>query len=262
MEKQTLLKKSNNSLKEDHYLKIYESNRFDDWDKFYLSAKSLEEVIFNKFSDNIPFMKLVGSSATGTMVRGSGDLDYAVAFKNPISNEEFLGRIKEGGLNITEVNQNKKYGYNKLCGKYHERNFVLVPMIHPNGKIETYAQDAFYHPDFINSHKLANHSKNVILMKEFFNQIGTYKEVKGIGCEMMTLYFKNFDDMLSHFANNSFLRINFSQNNHTYSTGPLIIDYPFLGGRSFTDKVTFEMYKQIQESSRDVIEDYEYLKVR
>ena len=207
-------------------------------------------------------MKLVGSSATRTMRRGEEDLDFAVAFQNPMSNEEFLSRIRETGLNITDVNQNQKYGYIKISGAHREMDFVLVPMRNPNGHTQTYEQDAFYHPDFINKYKQATHSRNVILMKEFFEQIGVYKEGKGIGGELMTLYFQEFDMMLDHMARNNSLRINFSPNNLIYSSDPLIIDYPFLGGRSFTEKVKREMYKHIQESAKMVLEDFENLKIK
>jgi len=248
-------------LKEDHYLEIYENAKFIEWDRFYLSANSLEEILLKRFPYNIPLMKLVGSSATKTMRRKKGDLDYAVAFQNPMSNEEFLRRVKNTKLDIFEVNKNKKYGYFKISGRHKGMEFVLVPMMHPNGRIETYEQDAFYHPDFINKRKSINHTKNVILMKEFFNQIRICKEVKGISCEMMSLYFQSFDGMLNYFINKGSLRINFSQNNLVYSTDPLIIDYPFLGGRSFTDKVTLEMYGHIQESARRVIEDPKFLRI-
>ena len=111
-------------------------------------------------------------------------------------------------------------------------------------------------------HKSAIHARNVILMKEFFEQIGIYKGVKGISCEMMALHFQDFDAMLKHVAKNDSLRINFSPNNLVYSSVPLIIDYPFLGGRSFTEKVTREMYKHIQESARRVIEDFKFLQIK
>lgn len=252
---------SSDNPKLEHYLEVYENARFDDWNKFHLCIDSIERIVLTHFTENRPLMKIVGSSATGTMRRRGEDLDFAVAFQNPMSNEEFLRRIEKTELNITDINQNKKYGYVKISGRHGGMEFVLVPMRHPNGRIQTYEQDAFYHPDFINIHKLATHARNVILMKEFFEQIGVYKEVKGIGCEMMTLHFKDFDVMLDHFIRNDSLRVNFSPNNLIYSKDSLIIDYPFLGGRSFTEKVTIEMYKHIQESSRRVTEDYRFLRI-
>jgi tRNA nucleotidyltransferase (CCA-adding enzyme) len=245
-----------------HYLKVYESARFEDWDKFHLCLQGLEETILGCFPENRPLMKLVGSSATGTMRRGGEDLDFAVAFQKPIDNGEFLRRVKETSLDIVKVKQNGRYGYLKVSGKRCGMNFVLVPMIHPNGHVQTYEQDAFYHPDFVNEHKSVTHARNVVLMKEFFEQIGVYKEVKGIGCEMMTLHFLDFDSMVQHFVRNSSLRINFSQNSQEYSSAPLVIDYPFLGGRSFTEGVNLELYAHIQESAKRVIDDFKFLKVK
>jgi hypothetical protein len=63
-------------------------------------------------------------------------------------------------------------------------------------------------------------------------------------------------------ARKNSLRINFSPNDLIYSSDPLTIDYPFLGGRSFTEKVTREMYGHIQESAKMVIEDFENLKIK
>ncbi len=252
----------NNDPRLEHYSKVYENARFSDWNRFHLCLDSLEETVLACFPENRPLMKLVGSSATRTMRRREDDLDFAVAFQNPMSNEEFLSRIRETGLDITDVNQNQKYGYIKISGKHGGMDFVLVPMRDPNGHIQTYEQDAFYHPDFINMHKRATHSRNVILMKEFFEQIGVYKEVKGISCELMTLHFQDFDTMLNYVAGNDSLRINFSPNNLIYSLDPLIIDYPFLGGCSFTEKVTMEMYKHIQESAKMIIGDFENIKIR
>ena len=246
----------------EHYSKVYESARFTDWNRFQGCLNSLEEVVLSCFPENKPLMKLVGSSATKTMRCGGEDLDFAVAFQNPMGNEEFLNRIKETDLDITDVNQDQKYGYIKISGNHKEMDFVLVPMRNPEGHIQTYEQDAFYHPEFINKHKQATHSKNVILMKEFFEQIGVYKEVKGIGCELMTLYFQDFDKMLNHVARKDSLRVNLSPNNLIYSSDPLIIDYPFLGGRSFTKKVTREMYGSIQEFAKKVLENFETLKIK
>ena len=245
-----------------HYLIIYENARFTEWDKFQLCHNDLERIVLAGFPENPPLIKLIGSSATGTMRREEKNLDFAVAFQNSISNEEFLKRVKKTTLHITNINQNQKYGYLKICGKHNGMNFVLVPMRHPNGRIQTYEQDAFYHPDFINMHKQAEHSRNVILMKEFFEQIGVYKEVKGISCEIMAIYFQDFDVMLRYFAENSSLRINFSTNNLVYSSDPLIIDYPFLGGRSFTERVTIEIYKHIQDSARKLLKDSKFLKIK
>jgi len=262
MAKHKLAQSINDDSRAEHYLKVFENSRFDDWNRFHSCVDNLEGIVLTHFPENKPLMKLVGSSATGTMRYKSEDLDFAVAFQNPMSNEEFLSRIKETDLNITKFKQNKKYGYIKISGRQGGMEFVLVPMRHPNGHIQTYEQDAFYHPDFINMHKSASHARNVILMKEFFEQIRVYKEVKGISCEMMALHFREFDAMLNHFARNDSLRINFSPKNLTYSKDPLIIDYPFLGGRSFTDKVTVEMYEHIQESARRVIEDYRFLHIK
>ena len=78
----------------------------------------------------------------------------------------------------------------------------------------------------------------------------------------MTLHFQDFDTMLNYVAGNDSLRINFSPNNLIYSLDPLIIDYPFLGGCSFTEKVTMEMYKHIQESAKMIIGDFENIKIR
>lgn len=246
----------------EHYSKVYESAKFTDWNRFHLCLNDLEEIILNAFSDNTPLMKLIGSYATRTMRKGEEDLDFAVAFQNPMTNKEFLSILKETGLELTEINQHRKYGYIKISGRYENTDFVLVPMRNPNGHIQTYEQDAFYHPDFINKHKQANHARNVILMKEFFEQIGVYKEVKGISCELMTLYFRDFDTMLDSISKTDSLRINFSPDNLIYSSSPLIIDYPHLGRRSFTEKVTREIYKHIQESARNVLIDFENLKMK
>ncbi len=246
----------------EHYSRVYESARFTDWNSFYTCLNDLEEIVLDAFPDNVPLMKLIGSSSTRTMRKGEEDLDFAVAFQNPLSNEEFQNRIRETELNITEVNENKKYGYVRISGVHEGMNFVLVPMRNPNGHIQTYEQDAFYHPDFINKYKQSTHSRNVILMKEFFEQIGVYREVKGIGCELMTLYFRDFDEMLSSFTKKDSLRINLSPNNLMYSSSPLIIDYPNLGGRSFTENVTREIYEHIQESARNVLENFGNLKIK
>lgn len=247
-----------NDLRIEHYLRVYENARFSDWNRYHLCLDSLEEAVLAYFPENRPLMKLVGSSATRTMRRGEEDLDFAVAFQNPISNEKFLNRIRETGLDITDVNQDPKYGYIKISGKHRGMDFVLVPMRNPNGSIQTYEQDAFYHPDFINNLKREYHSFNAILAKEFFSQLGTYKEVKGIGSELLILRYGNFDDMLRAFAENDSLRINFSQNNSHYSANPLIVDYPFLGERSFTEKVNSDIYSSIQDFARNILENPMY----
>ena len=248
--------------KRSHYLEIYERARFKDWGWLRSCRASLERIVTPCFPKNEPLMKLVGSSATGTMRCGEEDLDFAVAFQSPISNERFMKIIRETGLEITDVNQNRRYGYLKISGRHKGMGFVLVPMKHPNGRIQIYEQDAFYHPDFIHGRKSGDHPEKVILIKEFFEQIGVYREVKGISCELMALHFKTFDEMLRSFERNSSLRINFSPNDQAYSSGPLIVDYPFLGGRSFTDKVTIGIYKHIQESARKVIENFRVLRVK
>lgn len=240
------------------YREIYEKARFENWDDFFNSARHLEDLIKEHFKHNPPVMKLVGSSSTGTMRKCHRDLDYAVAFRNTFSNDEFLDKIKSSDLNITKVKQNRKYGYFKVSGEYEDKHFVFVPMMHPNGKIETYEQDAFYHSDFINNLKRNDHLFNSILAKEFFSQLNVYKEVKGIGSELLILKYRNFDDMLDAFAENDLLRVNFSQNDSRYSTNPLIIDYPFLGGRSFTEKVTKEIYSEIQHFANKILDDPSY----
>ncbi len=245
----------------EHYTKVYEGAKFDDFNNFNINLVGLKDTVLACFPENVPSIKLVGSSATGTMRRGKEDLDLAVAFYEAIDHKEFLNRVTGAGLNIREVNRNLKYGYLKISGLHKGMAFVLVPMLHPNERIRTYEQDAFYHPDLINLSKSATHQMNVILMKEFFEQIGVYKEVKGISCELMALHFQFFDAMLGHFAKKDSLRINFSSNNSAYASEPLIIDYPFLGGRSFTEKVTKDLYGHIQESARRVIGDFKYLRV-
>ncbi len=204
-------------------------------------------------------MKLVGSSSTGTMRKGHEDLDYAVAFQNRLDNNEFLDKIKDINLNITKIKQNKHYGYIKISGEFSGMKFVLVPMIHPNGKIETYEHDAFYHSELINKLKREDHPFNSILAKEFFSQLGVYKEVKGISIELLILKYRDFDEMLKAFVENDSLRVNFSQNNLRYSTSPLVVDYPYFGGRSFTEKVNRETYSRIQESAIKVLNDPKYL---
>ncbi len=132
-------------------------------------------------------------------------------------------------------------------------------MRQPNGKIETYEQDALYHSDFINNSKKEDHSFNSILAKEFFSQLKVYKEVKGIGSELLILKYGSFDDMLDAFARNDSLRVNFSKNNICYSVNSLTIDYPFLGGRSFTEKVSPEIYSNIQNFANKILENPSYI---
>ncbi len=245
--------------RKDRYNEIYENARFMNWGDFLNSSSYLERLIKECFNHNVPVMKLVGSSSTGTMRKGHEDLDYAVAFQDTFSNDEFLKKIECLDLNITKVKQNKKYGYLKVSGEYQHKHFVLVPMRHPNGKIETYEQDAFYHSDFINDLKKEDHSFNSILAKEFFSQLEVYKEVKGIGSELLILKYGSFDNMLDAFARNDSLRVNFSKNNACYSTNPLTIDYPFLGGRSFTEKVSPDIYSSIQNLANRILENPNYL---
>lgn len=242
-----------------HYLKIYEKARFTDWENFSALANNLERIVKGRFDIDIPIMKLIGSSVTKTMRKGHEDLDYAVAFKNPPNNKDFLKKIENLGLNITKIKQNKNYGYLKVSGKYGGRDFVLVPMTHPNGKVKTYEQDAFYHSDFINQRKDSEHSFNTILAKEFFSQIGVYKEIKGIGSELLILFYKNFENMINAFADHNSIRINYSKNDAVYSKSLLVVDYPFLGGRSFTKGVTNEIYELIKYSSREIIESPTFL---
>lgn len=246
----------------EHYLEVYQNARFVDFDRLRSCFESLERKILDIFQENLPLVKLVGSSSTGTMRKSGEDLDCAVAFQDHISNEDFLSKIKLSGLQVTDINQNQRYGYLKVSGKHEDMDFVLVPLKHPNGDIKTYEQDAFYHPEFINSRRYPAHAVNVILMKEFFEQIGVYKEVKGISCEMMSLCFKDFDVMLQRFANSESLRVNMSPSNLDYPVGPLVVDYPFLGRRSFTEKVTPEMYAHIRNASRKLIADYKFLKIK
>ena len=233
-----------------YYNELFEELRFTDWETLGRTKDCLEGIVSNEFVGNDPLMKLIGSSATGTMRKGHEDLDYAVAFQTKIENEDFIKKIHRTGLDLTEINQNKAHGYVRVCGKFQGYNFVLVPMVNPNGQVQAYEQDAFYQSDFINLNKIDNHAYTVILLKEFFEQIGVYKQVKGISCEMMSLYFRDFDSCINHLANDDSLRINFSQNADIYTNNPLVIDYPFLGRRSFTDKITPSIYGHIQDSAR------------
>ncbi len=102
--------------RKNRYNEIYENARFKNWDDFLNSAGHLEKLIKEQFKHNTPVMKLVGSSSTGTMRKSHEDLDYAVAFRNTFSNDEFLEKIDCSYLNITKIKQNKKYGYLKVSG--------------------------------------------------------------------------------------------------------------------------------------------------
>jgi tRNA nucleotidyltransferase (CCA-adding enzyme) len=237
------------------YNRVYENVAFQDWKRFGIDSRNLAKKVIGVFPENEPFMKLIGSSATHTMRKNHKDMDYAVAFEEFIQNSEFLKRISEAGLKITKIKENKDHKYLKVSGTHNGTDFVLVPLVNPRGNIEDYAQDAFYHPDLINSMKSKSHRFNVILAKEFFSQLGIYKQVKGLGCELLILKYVDFDSMLEEFRDNKSVRVNFSENLENYSSSPLIIDYPFLGGREINGKITSEMYQSIRNLSKSILDD-------
>ena len=258
---------SNKSLKgslneSEHFESVYQSARYKEWDRYYETTSELEKILINQFRDFRITPKLIGSSATGTMRKFKPDADYAVAFDTPISNLEFERRILASPLDIYDVNENRKHNYMKISGLYEGINFVLVPLENPMGNIKTYPQEAFYHPEFINERKKSNHSKTVILMKEFFEQLGVYSEVKGIGCELMSLYFGGFHETISSLVGCDYLRINMSGSADSSSYDNLVIDYPILGKRSLTNGVTSEMYSRIKDFARSVLEKPELIEVR
>ena len=233
------------------YDQIYQSKVFVDWSGFDKRRCDFEGLIKPLFNGEIN-MKLIGSAATKTMRRGAEDMDYFVSFENSFNQEDFVTKIRKSGVEITDINAHKKYGYLRLSGRYQCSDFVLVPVVDPHGEISTYEQDAFYHSDFINSRKAPDHTYNAVLSKEFFQKAGVYKRVKGIGVELLTLHYGNFDTLLEAFASSESIRVNFSENDADYSHGKLIIDYPFLGGRSFTEKVSDSDFERIKQYSKEV----------
>lgn len=238
------------------YQQVLEKVRFID----YLKCAEVDNVLRSKvdkiFGDFSAFegLKMVGSAATGTMRVGAKDLDYAVIFAEEMSCLDFRERIVKSELDILKSNEEAKYNYIKVSGKIDDFDFVLVPVKDPRGRVENYVQDAFYHPDLIGRLRAPNHSDNVLLLKEFFIKLGLFKKVKGIGCELMTLKYVLFDSVLEALVKNTSLRINFSNNHSIYSDSPLIVDYPFLGGRSLNNPLSAEEYYKIQNFAYSVLE--------
>lgn len=237
---------------------IFENKKFKNWNDFNEKRTELERIIKNQFPEHDIDLKLIGSAATGTMRAGEGDFDYFIGFEQQVDKEYFKERIEESGVTIDNINDEKKHNYSKLTGQFEGYEFVMVPTTKPGGTPTNYTHDAYHHPEFINYRKDDNHAKNVILSKEFFEKTGVYKKVKGIGCELLTLYYKDFDEMLRAITENENLRINYSGKDSTLE-GPLIIDYPIIGCRSLTSKVTEDDWKIIRGECEKALYDDNYL---
>jgi len=240
------------------YDTLFRENSYEKWSEFDKRCSEFEAKVSTLFEEDVE-LKLVGSASTRSMLVEREDMDYFVAFDREYNKDEFVARVSESNLEITGRSFHRKFGYLRLTGNYKDTEFVLVPVINPRGNIETYEQDAFYHPDFINNLKGENHTYETILSKLFFKKTGVYKRVKGIGTELLQLHHGSFEEMLNAFCKNDSMRINFSPINTSYSSAKLIVDYPFLGGRSFTEKVTSEDYGAIKELAEKVLKNHRNL---
>ena len=85
------------------------------------------------FSDDSDFedLKLIGSAATGTMRKGSGDLDFFIIFSNEKDILKFDKKMRSTNLDITKTKIEEAYGYIKVSGKFNNYNFVVVPIKNP-----------------------------------------------------------------------------------------------------------------------------------
>ncbi len=256
-----VLKQSFNDFKRlDYYYDLYKNVAFVKWNDFFKSVYGLESILKYMFKESNHIIKLIGSSSTGTLRKGHEDIDLAVAFYQPFDMEYFVEKIISSNLNVFKVKKDKEYGYIKISGFFENKEFVLVPMEHPFGRVNSYEQDAFYHPDFINSMREREHSFNVLLAKTFFSQIGLYKKIKGISTELLILKYKNFDNLLKNFVDHDFMRVNFSNSDLEYSSSLLVVDYPFLGGRSFVEGIDRNLYDSIRSAADNILYDYKFLK--
>jgi len=209
------------------------------------------------FSDDSDFedLKLIGSAATGTMRKGSGDLDFFIIFSNEKDILKFDKKMRSTNLDITKTKIEEAYGYIKVSGKFNNYNFVVVPIKNPCGKIDSYVSDAFYHPEFILKNRSDNHIEHTILAKEFFDKTGLYEKIRGISCELMIIKYGSIDNLINAIANSESIRVNFSNNHETYSSDPIIVDYPYIGGRSISKSITREDYSKIQILARKILAD-------
>jgi len=240
------------------YAKIIRETKFDDYSSFNPAKVKFESKIRDVFSKNEEFegARLIGSAATGTMRKNSGDLDYFVVFNTTVNNPKFKEIVLSSDLEIDHISEETiRYGYIRISGKFDGFKFVLVPVKNPANTITDYAQDAFYHADFINKRKKSDHTDNVLLLKAFFDKLGLYKTIQGISCELMALKYNTFDEVLCQLATKDKIRVNFSSKNENYSDNSIVIDYPFLGGRSLVKPLTLEDYLKIQKFAKDVLED-------
>ena len=227
-----------------------------DWSDIYDNFERLENIVKNSFQNafgNI-FLKLIGSTATRTSIKGKEDLDCFVTFsERKPDNNLFLDFLYKSELNIIEYSEHRKYNYLRVIGDINSIKFVLVPIVNPNNIISTYEQEIFYHPEFVEKNKKFGHKPNVILTKEFFSQIGCYKEIKGISCELLIMHFGSFNNMLEYFVNSDKIRVNFSSEDFIYPDDKLIVDYPILGKRSLTTRINDDIFKKIKENSQMIL---------
>lgn len=239
------------------YEQVVRSHKFRDYPKRARAIQEMTRELTRVFPEAIG-LKLIGSTATGTATRDSRDLDYVVIFNEGEVPRDFVKRARNSNLHLKKVTEDVN-GYVKSSGELGDFEFVIVPTRHPRGRIENYVDDAFYHPDLIASRARQDHRFNSILAKTFFKKTGAYKQVQGIGCELMTLHFRNFEGMLEELASGRHIRVNFSGVKEEYSANPIIVDYPFLGRRSLVKPLSIEEFVKIGETAEEVLRRPEIL---
>jgi len=117
----------------DVYTSIIETVKFKDYFDFEDSKKTFMNYLKTIFSDDSDFedLKLIGSAATGTMRKGSGDLDFFIIFSNEKDILKFDKKMRSTNLDITKTKIEEAYGYIKVSGKFNNYNFVVVPIKNP-----------------------------------------------------------------------------------------------------------------------------------
>jgi len=241
------------------YRKVTEALRFDEYESLERQAVKFEKILAGAFRDyGYVQHKRIGSSVTGTMCRGAEDIDYFVVLACLPSVETTTHLLECAGFAISRVTLDV-HGYSRHSGTWTGYKFVVVPTVPPGPSPKTYVEDAFWHPEFIASRRRPDHVDQVLLTKHFFKGSGFYKKIKGISCELLVLEFGSFDEILQAIIRSDRIRVNFSPYREEHTDSKIVVDYPFVGRRSLSERIDASEYENIRHLAERTLADPQQL---
>ena len=173
---------------------------------------TIKSYIAEKFNVDCEYF-IAGSLAKKTMIKGHSDIDIFLRF-NPNLSKDYL-------KNVIITVGNEIFGKENVVVRYAEHPYIEVNLkdiklsVVPSYKVKmgewrSAVDRTYYHVIYVKDKLRENKwlTKEIILLKAFMKRIGVYgaeiyvKGFSGYLCELLTIYYNGFLNLIENVANN------------------------------------------------------------